>query len=316
MKTIGGYFELERSYGKEYHEGAAALVSGRACLCYLIQVYQIRKISLPWFLCDCVEQACHEEGVEVSFYQIQDNFQPRDEIAIPPDTYLYLVNAYGRINNETLDKWRLQFPRLIVDNTQAFFQAPLPGVNTIYSCRKYFGVPDGAYLYSDASLDGPLPVAESRARMGHLLGRMETTAEAYYKVYKENDDALARTGLQRMSELTRNLLRGIDYQRARTVRSRNYGVLARGLDERNQLSGGNSDGAFCYPFLHPRGARLKKELIDHKIFVPTYWPNVLSERNPDRTARYYAENIIPIPCDQRYGEEDMQYCVDLLRRCL
>lgn len=316
MKTIGGYFELERNYGKEYHGGATALVSGRACLCYLIQTRQIHKISLPWFLCDCVEQTCREEGVEVSFYQIQDDFQPRDEIAIPPDTYLYLVNAYGRIDNEKLGQWKARFPRLIVDNTQAFFQIPLPGIDTIYSCRKYFGVPDGAYLYSDESLNGAIPPAQSRARMGHLLGRMETTAETYYKVYKENDDALARTGLQGMSELTHNLLRGIDYQRARTARSRNYGVLAQGLDERNLLSNGNSDGAFCYPFLHPGGAKLKKYLIEHKIFVPTYWPNVLSEYHPDNTARYYAENIVPIPCDQRYGGEDMQYVLDVLFQCI
>lgn len=312
MKTIGGYFELERNYGDEYHKRAIALVSGRACLRYLIRANQIRKISLPWFLCNCVEQACYEEGVEVSYYRIQDDFQPCDKITISPDTYLYMVNAYGRIDNQTLSKWKTRFPQLIMDNTQAFFQTPLPGVDTIYSCRKYFGVPDGAYLYSDAAIDKPIPVAESRARMGHLLGRMETTAEAYYKVYKENDDGLAGMELQGMSELTHNLLRGIDYERVRAVRSRNYGVLAHRLGEQNLLSSGNPDGAFCYPFLHPRGAELKIQLIEHKIFVPTYWPNVLSERNRDSTARYYAENIIPIPCDQRYEEGDMQYILDIL----
>lgn len=316
MKTIGGYFELERNYGKEYHENATALVSGRACLCYLIRARQIRKISLPWFLCDCVEQTFREEGVEVSFYQIQDDFQPSAEITVPPGAYLYLVNAYGRIDNEKLSQWKARFHRLIVDNTQAFFQAPLPGVDTIYSCRKYFGVPDGAYLYTNVSYDGLIPTAESRARVGHLLGRMETTAEAYYKVYKENDDALSQTGLQGMSGLTHNLLRGIDYQRVRMVRSRNYGALAQVLDARNLLSCGNSDGAFCYPFFHPKGNQIKKLLIEHKIFVPTYWPNVLSGGHPDSIARYYAENIVPIPCDQRYGEDDMQYCADVLLRYL
>lgn len=41
---------------------------------------------------------------------------------------------------------------IILDNTQSFFQKPISGIDTIYSCRKYFGVPDGAYLSTNILL--------------------------------------------------------------------------------------------------------------------------------------------------------------------
>ena len=36
MKEIGGYIELDTYTGREYHEGALALNSGRNALIYLI----------------------------------------------------------------------------------------------------------------------------------------------------------------------------------------------------------------------------------------------------------------------------------------
>ena len=34
-----------------------------------------------------------------------------------------------------------------------FYAKPIHGNDTFYTCRKFFGVPDGAYLYTDKLLD-------------------------------------------------------------------------------------------------------------------------------------------------------------------
>ena len=36
-----------------------------------------------------------------------------------------------------------------------------------------------------------------------------------------------------------------------------------------------------YPLLQKNGHRIKQELIQQKIYVPTLWPNVLEETTPD-----------------------------------
>ena len=49
------------------------------------------------------------------------------------------------------------------------------------------------------------------------------------------------------------------------------------------------------------------------IFIPTLWPAVLSLCSEDELEYDMANNILPIPVDQRYGTEDMQYIIDTIK---
>ena len=103
-----------------------------------------------------------------------------------------------------------KYKNIIFDNIHAFFQKPVEGVDTIYSCRKFFGVPDGGYLSTDVVLREQLPKDISTDRMKHILGRFEGKASDFYADFKANDHSFATLELREMSELTHNLLRGID----------------------------------------------------------------------------------------------------------
>ena len=46
MNSIGGYFELELQRGKEYHEHAVKLNTGRNALKYILKVKEYEKIYL------------------------------------------------------------------------------------------------------------------------------------------------------------------------------------------------------------------------------------------------------------------------------
>ncbi|MBO5560987.1 MAG: hypothetical protein J6A07_05000, partial [Firmicutes bacterium] len=65
---------------------------------------------------------------------------------------------------------------MIIDNTQAYFQMPVNGVDTFYTCRKFFGVTDGAVLYTASAVDTELDIDESYTRMTYILGRFERSA--------------------------------------------------------------------------------------------------------------------------------------------
>ena len=62
---------------------------------------------------------------------------------------------------------------------KAFYQYPVNGVDTLYTCRKYFGVPDGGYLYTDTKLNDDLEIDISYERMEYILGRYEVSAEMF-----------------------------------------------------------------------------------------------------------------------------------------
>ena len=134
------------------------------------------------------------------------------------DGWLYVVNFYGQLSNDYLTSLG---DRIIVDNAQAYFQEPISGVDTLYTCRKFFGVADGAILYTD-KLIRVEEQDESFERMHFLLGRYERSASEFYAEYVENNHFFKNEPIKRMSKLTENLLHGIDYEMVKNRRRQNF----------------------------------------------------------------------------------------------
>ena len=57
-------------------------------------------------------------------------------------------------------------------------------------------------------------------------------------------------------------------------------------------------------------------LIRKKIYVPQLWPNVLREQPAESMACRLTREILPLPCDQRYGTEEMIVIIDAVEKCL
>lgn len=64
-----------------------------------------------------------------------------------------------------------------------------------------------------------------------------------------------------------------------------------------------------YPLLVRDGAEIRKKLQEEKIYIPTLWPNVMDSLKQGEIEYILAENILPLPCDQRYGTIEMDYLV-------
>lgn len=214
------------------------------------------------------------------------------------------------IDNATIQLWKQRYDRIIVDNAQSYFQMPVEGVDTIYTCRKYFGVSDGAFLYTDTKLQRNLPQDESYDRMHFLMGRYERSTSEFYNEYVENNSLFAKESIKKMSRLTNNLLHGINYERVARIREDNFNYLNAKLGNLNQLKLKSIYGAFMYPLLIQNGAAVRKILQKEKIYIPTLWPNVLEDCIPNSLEYQFAANILLIPVDQRYGIRDMKRLVE------
>lgn len=313
MKEIGGYLELDNFGSREYYPELLHLNTARNALIYLCRARSIRKLWLPYYLCDSVADACSREKITVGFYHIDRTFLPVIPAQWQPGDWLYLVNYYGQLTDEKIRTYKQTCFNVIVDNVQAFFAQPVPGVDTLYSCRKFFGVPDGAYLATDAA---PIALEQdvSKDRMKHILGRFESTsASDYYHDFKENDHSFRELPLMRMSRLTENLLGALDYEAIRTRRNANWAQLHAALGSYNPLSLVSPDGPYMYPFYCENGMELKKQLAAQKIFIPTLWPNVL-DLDDCPLEKDYAQNILPLPIDQRYDGQDMGRLIHAVKR--
>ena len=304
MKEIGGYFQLEEYEGSEYHSEAIALDSGRSCLKYLIASKNISKIYLPFFLCDSIKNACREMVCEYEEYSITDFWNLDFNKKLNPDQYLYIVNYYGQLSIENILYLKNTHKNIIVDNVHSFFSKPCPDVDTIYSCRKYFGVPDGAYLYTKFTTKENIELGKSAESMSHILGRYEISAKEFFEIYKEHEKGFENKPVKGMSKLTHNLLKPINYEKVKNTRTHNFESLHKSLQEINQLKLNIPSGAFAYPIMLNNAEIIKKKLIEKKIYIPTLWPEVIEN--------IYAKNILPLPVDQRYNEEDMRYMAEII----
>ena len=251
-------------------------------------------------------RACERAGIPFTLYGVGADFLPAEELTLRDGEWLYLVNYYSQLSNSVIRGLVEKYRRVIVDNAQSYFQPPLPGVDTLYTCRKYFGVADGAFLYTDSVLGEELPQDESFERMRFLLGRYERTAAEFYGEYAANNELFYTEPIKRMSRLTANLLHGIDYAFVKARREENYRTLHRALGGINGLALSDQPGSFMYPLLLENGAAIRKKLQQEKIYIPTLWPDVFGWCGEADTEYKLAANILPLPIDQRYDADDMR----------
>jgi len=306
-REIGGYIELDTYRGNMLYDDGIKLNCGRNALEFLIKTKNIQKIYIPKFMCNSNDEVLKKMNVECCYFSIDARFRPLVERR-EDDEWLYIVNYYGQLSNEYIQSLG---KNIIVDNAQAYFQKPISGYDTIYACRKFFGVPDGAIVYTDREAKD-LEFDESFNRMHFLLGRYERSASEFYGEYVNNNEHFGNEKLKRMSKLTENLLHAIDYDFVKKRRTENFEYLHTKLAGLNKLEVTIPDGAFMYPLYVEKGDTIRKSLQGKKIFIPTLWPDVFELCETHELEYDMAKNILPIPVDQRYDTNDMQYIVEVI----
>lgn len=313
QKSIGGYFELELPQNSEYHSAAIALNTGRNCLEYILRVRGYRNVYLPYYSCDVLLEPFIKLNVKYSFYRINEHLELDEDIQLNDGEALLYINYFG-LKQGYIDFLATKYGKqLIVDNTQAFYAKPFEGIDTFYSCRKFFGVADGAYLYCDKQLDIELEQDYSWGRMTHLLKRIDISPEAAYKDFSRQDDQLKENPIRTMSSLTRRIMASIDDNLVKTKRRDNYMLLESALSEKNGISLPLAGNAVPMVYLYlSTDLELRQCLINNKIYVATYWPNVLDWCNEDDFEYQLTQLSLPLPIDQRYGEDDIKRIIELI----
>jgi len=315
MKEIGGYFELELARGDEYHSEAIKLNSGRSCLLYILRSQKPAKIYVPYYICNSILEPIISEGIEYEFYNIDLNF----EIVIAPilksEEKLLYVNYYGLKSNYVQSLVEKYAQALVIDNTQAFFDKQVKDIDTFYSPRKFFGVSDGGYLYTNSELDENLEQDKSIEFSYQLLGRLDKNAVSYYEFYLNAENRLINQPVKRMSKLTQAILKSVDYGMVRDKRNSNMEYLHSGLKEKGKFDFDLKQltGAMIYPFF-VSDTNIRELFISNKIYIAQYWPEVKTRKGSCNIEKTLLETLIPLPIDQRYDEKDMDKVLNILHR--
>ena len=315
MEAIGGYFSLELPQREEYHKDAIRLNTGRNCLEYILRARGYKKVYVPYYTCEAVMEPVIKLGIPYEFYHIDIHFEIRGRFSLKADEALLYTNYFG-LKQRYVEQLAEKFgSNMIVDNTQAFYAKPIQGIDSFYTCRKFFGVADGAYLYTDAFLEENFEQDESYDRMAHLLKRVDLSAEQGFADFRKVDDSLNNQPIRKMSKLTQRIMQSIDYEEAAKKRRENYLYLHEALGRINNLNFSLEEDAvpMVYPFMAPING-IREKLIKNKIFVARYWPNALDWSTEIDIEYVLANQMQPLPIDQRYVCADIKRIVEIINK--
>lgn len=326
IKEYGGYLPIN-GVGEEYFSGLGIkesnilrLNAARYAIIEAFRDSRCDKIWIPIYMCQSVFEALKNADIDFKIYNIDRDLLPVLD-GIKENEIVLTTNYYGIMPDAYYEKILSRYKNVIFDNTQAFYASPQmrENVYNVYSPRKFFGVPDGAYLISNHSIDidGYEQDVSYTAAL-YLLKAIETGTNAAYGDYLDNEKRISDAGARKMSKLTKHLLGGIDYENTRKVRKRNFEYLNSVLAE---FSGFGTLDVFCDPMVYPLllksdANRIRKKIVENQIYVPQWWKWVLDEDDANEYEKYLSENLLPIPIDQRYTLDDMREMSKLILKII
>lgn len=311
---IGSFLELDLRITGEHYTGSedvTRLNSARSGIYHALRLYGCSVIYLPFYLCPTVDRFLTGKGVVIKKYYINNQFEPQID-QIEPGAAILIVNYFGILSNSFLSKIIEKFDKVIIDNCPSFFSEPIEGCYSVYSARKFFGVPDGCYVIGKNAgkfTDGYQQDYSSETSE-FLLKRHEIGCNASYAERMKNEERIDASDILKMSSLTRILLSGIDYESIKFKRQENFRFACEMYSKINQIDPEIHIGENSSPMVYPlviEDANLVDRLREKQIYTGRWWKQVLNEVPENSFEAWMSKFMVPVAIDQRYGKTELNY---------
>lgn len=319
MKAIGGFLELELSPGSSsYHTTSLTFKNGRSAFSAVLHRLHARKVYVPFYTCNALLEPLLEGDIQYEFYAVDPSLELATLPTLSKGELLVYVNYFDLKRSYVEQLSERYGDQLVVDATQAFFLRGNGKSWFFNSCRKFFGVPDGSYLYVPERFADdfqPLGQENTSYSVDHLVYRFHGELQLGYESTQHNE-ALMNARLVAMSRLSRRLLSHVDYASAAMSRRWNFQLLEQRLGALNRLGPRlePESAPHYFPFL-PDELVERRSLWDERIFVPSFWKDCLQRAEPGfQFERMLSSMLLPLPIDQRYTTDDMERVADMVLR--
>lgn len=234
----------------------------RNCLRYLIKIYGIKEIFVPYYSCNSIWQAIKKENCRIKFYHINENFLP--SVQFNKKNFILYINYFGLCDENCKNLSKI-YPNLIVDNTHAFYSDNF-GLATFNSLRKFFNVQNGAYLYTTEVLD------EKFEEDKFLFSPV--TMQKNYEKFVQNELILDNENIKYIyPEIEEEMLK-IDFEKDKQNRIKRYKEYQQKYNEYNLIRLNlNNQIPYCYP-LSTNNDKIKQKISECNIPLLSLWGNI------------------------------------------
>ncbi len=314
-------------------ESVSFFSTGRDALYALLRTLSHKTIYLPDLICGSVYQACIQAGKEVKTYRMKPDLVQLEsyDLQLPVSSCLLVMHYFGLANEGLMHRAKSMGMTVISDVTHMLFnrdKLKFIGAQSDYlvaSLRKSGPFPDGGFL-SSCNHVVPSPSSGIREvffslRAAGLISRGFSAARDF-----DNDENFHLTqqaerlidqspaGDFACSYYTRELLQTINVDENATKIIKNITALSTSLYGRcisvnNHLS--PTPYYLCQFKDQYERDSVRSQLTSNEYFCPIHW---VTSHLP--TPSPLSNLILSIPCDARYGEQEMQAIADVIMSCL
>ena len=333
QKIIGGVFGLEPGVSTPatsqafLTETCLLLATARSAFRLLERHLQPRRVWLPSYLCAVMLEAF--EQTPIHFYAMDEHLRPADGwlCEIRPGDVVIFIDYFGfAFWEEHGREARRSGAWVVEDACQAMLNDRFSEHShyVITSPRKFVGVPDGGVLLAAAGTDLPpceLPAPSAEWWLGalaaaQLRGEFDRHGgdRGWFHLFQQAE-AASPCEPTRMSELSSLLLRhSINYDAVTRRRRENYRVLASELKHLAMFPDLPSHVTpLGFPIRILDRDRTRHILFGGDIYPPVHWPLAGAVPAVFTASHQLSDEIMTLPCDQRYDVGEMQRMVDCLK---
>ena len=306
-------------------ENTYYFLSGRSALSFVVEDIQtkhkLRSVALPSYCCATMIEPFLFHGVDVNFYPVTIDERGRLKQDIPGNHEcegILLMDYFGYKRNERQTK---RNRTVIYDATHSIFTGAVPSVDYVYgSMRKWTGFWTGGYAWcvnGDFALPKPnmmdrtyieLRKRAMEEKEAYMKGCSIDQSKGFLSLFAQASEIMSSKSNLCAAERDIEFLSRFDVQGMKDQRRRNAKILLKYVSEYALFSELEEDDCPLFvPVVLPHEVRnrLRKHLIENRIYCPIHWPTSRLHKLTPETERIYTEEL-SLVCDQRYDEKDME----------
>ena len=333
---IGGFFALEIPIAaggilQSWSEGlpVACFVNARSALSALIAAERPRTVWLPAFLCGALAEAVPETLLQ--YYPVGASLTPQVSALgdVQGGDMFVGVNYFGYCPATDFIDFVAAHPGVLFVEDCAHCLAPEPaawGDWRLFSPRKLLGVADGGALVAmREGLKVPQPSGVQSSPESQWLAPMvrfedesESQAALWHGANQAKEVAMMVSDTA-MTRLSRVLLTLTDPQPL--IQRRRTNFLALESELKHLLLPLNRPIGYA-PFAFPikleeeQRENVLKFLHDQHIYAAVHWRDLPSPVDRFPVEHRLSRQLISLPCDHRYGSEDMSRIIQSVFRAI
>ena len=342
INEIGSEFDFNRDFYTEKSNGRfenglltySGRIAIRAAVSDILEQHSIDRAWLPSYCCDSMVAPFRDLGIKVCFYSVEldpcNGKTVRGEFEASKNDVVLTMGYFGfddEGNTELVKKCRYNGISVIEDRTHTLFcKDDFIADYRVASLRKWFPIASGGFAEKrEASLCRPLDtcngeivdlrISAMKEKSAYLAGNTDADAKKVFmdKFKSVNESFSEIRGDVSIDVWSENVLMHTDLDAVSERRRQNARILLDGLVGIEKITPifqtlEDTCTPLFVPILTDRRAELQKYLAENLVFCPAHWPRHSENANSELYIRE-----LSLVCDQRYGKEEMERIVALIK---